>query len=205
MPYARKRRRPSYARPTRSVKRRRTSTYARRAYNRLCKPEAKFIEPSDSISVSTTGDINHLTAIAGGTSRNERTGRKIMGKSLVQRWKFTINASATSTNIRLIQFRWFDDSAPTVTDILEAAHTLEVYKTETSEKYRVIMDKLITLSTNRPKTAFKTYMRIMHPITYTGSASTDYQRGQIFTLAVSDEATNTPTMVVRGRLRYTDV
>lgn len=156
----------------------------------------------------TSGTVVHITNIAQGDDDNNRTGLSVLVKSVFIRMSATINASATTTFIRIILFRdtqQVGDSTPAVTSILESASYLAPLNTNSVGRYSVLKDVLFCLDGVRQDTKImKWYKKMSSHVRYNGTASTDIQKNGMYLLFISSEATNTPSLPYNIRLAYHD-
>jgi len=205
MPYGRKRPRPSYARSNPRRKRRRIiRSYHRSMLRRRCRPELKFKNIAYTTAIATTGTVHHISNIDQGNSPEQRVGWKITSRSLLLRVKLTVYPSATDTSVRMMIVRYTDTSFPTVTGVLQTAHVQAPLNLLDNNKVRVLWDRMITVYQDKPEVTFKIYKKFYFPTEFNADESTDVKLNNLYVIMVSDEGTQTPTIVYRGRYRYTD-
>ena len=96
------------------------------------------------------------------------------------------------------------DTSPSVSDILQAADVDSPLNISTAGRFKVLVNKTVMLHDNAPMFHKETYSSMYHHIKYNGSASSDIQRGGLYMLFISDQATNTPTVSIAARLMYID-
>jgi len=89
----------------------------------LVNTEVKNFDILSSTTVSSTGTIAYLSAIATGTDTTDRIGRSIKPLYIHSNGTIARNASATATFLRIIVFQDMenDEATPAVTDVLATA------------------------------------------------------------------------------------
>lgn len=143
-----------------------------------------------------------LTAVTQGMSQNERIGNEIRVTGLFA--KFFFVAADTTNAIRFIIYRPRDP-----TDTLSNA---EVYSLIDQDAYDIVLDKLITVSTNGPGVVSRTFALNFHRgakngmrFHFTGSTNTSYGNSPLRLYVVSDsQATGDPTMTGNVRVYFKD-
>lgn len=176
---------------------------------RLINVEEKLFDVSTGGSISNSGSIFNLSNIAEGSDYNNRDGLSILTQSLSFSSIFTINASAVNTFLRIIIFR--DNlqrgADPAVTDVLETASVQSPVVHFTASRFNILMDRTVDLApTEKTLGHHRENFNINKHIYYSSTSGADasnYQ-GALFLLAISNEATNTPTLSFYTRLAFTD-
>lgn len=161
---------------------------------------------------STTGSMTLLNGVGQGDSDQTRDGKSIRFTSINQHIQFAQHPSATHTIIRYMLVWYYENnaSAKTISNILETSDPLSFYEMENTGKFKVLKDMDITM-VNGGSSAHQSY-RFSFPVSlhsvYTegaaGSAATDINKGALYMLVLSNEATNTPTVDHHTRLRFVD-
>jgi len=184
-------------------------------------------------SVLNTGFVVPITQVTQGIAHNQRLGDRIRPVSLSLRFELvasanTLLAAADQWNsVRIIVFRWYDDSTPAfpvTNDILIAGtstfRTLAPYNRSESPRYKILSDKVYKLentpvwngaatlyeigpgSTRNVEMMFNGKI-INHLMEFENSAITG--SNQVFLLAVSDSSfTPHPQMSLDMELGFTD-
>ncbi|HAG6118910.1 TPA: hypothetical protein HFC92_005492 [Escherichia coli] len=169
--------------------------------------EKKTHEVGAALGVSTTGNIIHLTGISIGDSANEREGNSIFMRSISARFNTTCNSSATSSFIRMIlieDLQQVADTGPTMASVLQS-DVMSSLNSTTIGRYKVLYNKLYTVNnTDKKSIVWTKYWDIKHHVRYNGSGVADIQKGGLYLLLLSSEATNTPTITYNIRLGYYD-
>lgn len=176
---------------------------------RLINVEEKLFDVNTSGNISSSGTIFNLSNIAEGSDFNNRDGLSVLTQSLSFSSIFTIHNSATNTFLRFIIFR--DNSQrgvdPAVTDVLESAIVHSPIVHFSASRFNILMDKTVDLASvsktlGHHRENFNINKHIYYSST-TGADASNYQ-GALFLLALSNEATNTPTFAFYTRLAFTD-
>lgn len=181
---------------------------------KLINIEYKILDTSvNSTAFTDTGSIVPLSTIVQGLDYNNRIGDSIKMQSIEFRCRVNVNASTTTTSIRVILFRDFDGygTLPTVADIMEVSSgTASVRcpkKFLNKDRFTFLLDEYFTLS---PASDYSTTVRYAMPhdghIKYLGTtaANSSNGKGTLYALFLSDEATNTPTYALYNRIVFTD-
>lgn len=157
---------------------------------------------------STTPTVVHLSAIAVGDSEGSRTGNSILCKYLYMKGSILMNSSALATKCRLIILRdkqQVGDTSPAMTDVYEGANTLAFLNKNTVGRFDILYDKTFNLdSVNNQIVLPDKYIRLNSHVRYNGTASSDVQKGGLYSICISDQATNVPTVSASARLMYID-
>lgn len=169
-----------------------------------------FGETSQAIPVG--GDVVHLTAIAQGDNDGTRSGNSVLGQRLLINGNISINAAATNTNVRILVIRdkqQVGDGTPAITDVLDASYAdylVAPLNNDTVGRFDILYDRRFDLHVDTEKATklFKISRSVNKHVRYNGSAGTDIQKGGLYMIACSSEATNTPTYTYYSRFTYTD-
>lgn len=174
-------------------------------FKSLINVEKKFFDSYTSSVYSTTANLASLGDIAQGDGESTRDGNSVRITSMHGKLHCVNNASATGTIVRVILFTWNNDTSPVVGDILEDVdNPLSPLQTG-ANMFKVLKDFSVSLDPNgNSNKMMKYYIPMNHKINWTSTAGSNYQRGMIWRLIVSNEATNTPTVAHYNRLRYVD-
>lgn len=163
---------------------------------------------------SSAGTVEVLSAVAQGDSYSGRTGEQINPKSLMIRFYAQGNPSWTNpSNLRVIVFQDMQirsSTLPTVADILETTSYISDINhiAVNAKRFRILMDRHVVLDPTAANLYadgsginFNLSRKLNGKITYTNS-STGTQKGNIFMLVISDQATNTPGFTYYSRLVF---
>lgn len=152
----------------------------------------------------STGSIEELSVNSAGTSNNGRIGDTILPTSVHMRGRLIKNASATSTQVRIMVFRWISEAPSALSDVLVSA-TVQSFKSENTRfQSEILYDRVITLdSASKDSVFINKRIKLKKPISYAQGSSAANRNG-IWILLLSNEAANTPTLGMETRLFYRD-
>lgn len=212
-PYRRPYTKPYYSRPYRYKKKKR-NIFWRRGMNKVMRL-AKFLNVEfkqhniqTAYTASTTGQIAQWTNIAQGDSDSTRDGSSIKIASIFARGYVQIHASATASIVRLILVldKQTNQAIYASTDLLLTDEVTSPLNIDNGRRFKVLWDKVITLSQDKPIVQFKYFKKLPIHIRYDNSAAaiTSLTQSSLSLLRLSNEATNTPTVHIDARLRYVD-
>lgn len=165
-----------------------------------------------SATITSSGAVTHLNAIATGDGDGSRTGNSIFQKWLSLKLQAVPNATATQNVLRcmiVIDRQQVGDTAPGVSDILDTANAtydwLAFLNKNQRGRFTVLYDKVMHLdTTDRGIVPFKINIPLKLHSRYNGTNATDIQKNGLYFLAISDQPTNGPTLQGEGRLGYHD-
>lgn len=159
---------------------------------------------------NTVGSLYTLNLIAQGDAEDNRQGDSIMMKKIHINLRYTINASASATSIRTIMFLYKQPqgATPNITFVLQNANVLSCWNHDNVGLYTILYDKTVNLSATGTQEVNRMITRSFYQLheTFDGTtaAVADIQTNALWLLFVSDEATNTPTVVWRSELLFID-
>lgn len=159
------------------------------------------------------GTIQQLTNINIGDTTNTRDGSSIKLTSFFIRGIVKMNASATATTVRLmlVQDKQTNEAIYNINKLLsdvsasDSVHS--VYNLDSKFRFRVLWDKVFTLSDNgRQIIHFQYHKKLNMKMRYdgTGGGMGDITSNSLSLVRISDEATNVPTGTWVTRIRYID-
>jgi len=155
---------------------------------------------------SSSGAMTTLSSVAVGDTYATRTGNSILAKGLTIRGTLGIHASATNTYCRIIVFQ--DKNASpftTVASILQSGDLTEQINWNNKPDFRLLSDRTFSLNNSgKNNVVVNKYIPLNTHIHYQGTNGTDWNKGQILILYISNEATNTPTFKFSSRLEFYD-
>lgn len=164
-------------------------------------------------AISATGSITNLVQIAQGDTDQTRSGNSILGQTEYIQFAVNQHASATNTFFRLMVVRdnqQISDTAPAIGDILDSTFSSQYVVAPLNNefgigRFSVLCDKRFALSANGSTSRIdKIFIPVRKHVRYNGSATSDIQKGGLYLLLVSNEATNTPTFEAVCRFAFTD-
>jgi hypothetical protein len=206
------------------AKKRRTTGYTRRSgyYGRYSPlgTELKFLDTTWNVNPSATGQIvlDSVNEVAAGTGESQRVGRKVTIKSINMRFVPNLNSTASAANtddgMRVILYhdKQCNGAAPNVVDILESADYLSFNNLSNKNRFRILMDKYVDLSSASGISATfgkiaKTkqfYMKCNIPIEFSSTTGgiAEIRSNNIGVLCISDKGVSDVNGNVR--IRFSD-
>lgn len=172
--------------------------------------ERKYSDITFNNTVSDTENFQLLNGLTTGTSATTRNGQSIKIVSTFIRFYITMNASATTTQVRLFLFKDLQPNGaiPTSGQLLQDnSNILSPLLVAYGRRFKIFMDKLFRLDTNKLNIEFKKFFKHKFHTEYnTGTAGTiaDITKNSLYVMMVSDQATNTPTVQFWSRIRFID-
>lgn len=160
-------------------------------------------------NITNTGTVYPLTQIAQGDDVNQRNGNSLLGKTLYIRAICNRVPASTSVvnSVRLMIVKDLEGtgSAPTVTDILQAATVTSPLNVDHTPRYQVMLDKVYALSINgNGSRSIKLFKRVNDHVKYTGPLSTDIYKNQLYLISLSDQGASYPQLTANSRFAYYD-
>ena len=148
---------------------------AYRAYKKvrnISYPETKrFDVPTFSVAPNfAVPSISLVTNVAQGSDSNQRSGNHIFCKSFYLRWRLASTSVVGTTHRCLIVMDTQNNGAvPAVTDVLQTNNYLSPMNYDTSNRFKVLRDKLFITSTGTTQDKMgKMFIKINKGIKYTG-------------------------------------
>lgn len=180
----------------------------------LVNTEYKQIDVDGSPSCSTTGTLTLLTNVDEGDSRITRTGDVIRVKSNALNFYVIQNAAATTTQVMVALILDLAGNAgvdaPTMAKIYEDNGTSVNIISHRNLDYRtrfvILKDWHFTLDAAKGHSAvIKFYKNLDFRAHFAGAdGDATYKANQLWLAVMSSEATNTPTLYFRNRVRFID-
>lgn len=154
-------------------------------------------------------NLDDLAVVPQGDTENSRDGSSIKPINLTLRYFLTQHASATNTLVRFVIFRAKseNDQAMVLANIFPTTPLLKPKIQDKRFNTKILYDKYFTLSANgQTNRAGTIVLKMMGHINFDASDTTgdDKESGGLYFLAVSSEATNTPTLQYFSKLTFTD-
>ncbi len=170
--------------------------------------ELKFIDTSNTVSISSTGSVTPLCLSAQGNTTTQRVGLNIQVKSIDFHISGSLNASATFSNLRWILFksRQTDGVVPSVNDVLQSvAYDSPADNTNRADHW-FMKQGILALDAAHVLVNRKYYRKLNIKVQYSGSTAVEasIKSNALYLLLLSDEATNTPAVEYYSRVRYID-
>jgi len=194
------------------------TAYGLNEIRKLINIETKFFDTIiTSTTQSTTGSITSLSQMGQGLNSTSRVGDSIRIQHIEVRGRVTISTAAVTSLVRFMIVRDLDGygTVPAVTDVLETAVAVSAplapYKFNKRQRFSILYDEIFALAGGATADGSSTQVFTFSSahqghILYlgTGAVSASDGKGTIYYLAVSDEATNTPTVALTSRILFTD-
>lgn len=172
--------------------------------------EKKYFQTQAASSYDYNGSIQYLTLIPGGSAESQRNGNSCYVKGVSLRGYAVKHTSATDTVLRIMVCI---DKSPNPTG-LAASDVLNVtgstyapfsgINNDNKTRFKVLTTKLVTLNSGETSSPFKAYLPLKHHCKWNSSTASDINKGHIFLLIISQEATNTPSVQYRSTVSYYD-
>lgn len=161
------------------------------------------------LSFSNTGTVLHLTATSQGDTDSGRTGNSIFVRNLLLNLNIQTNLSNLNNQfLRLILFQdtqQIADTTPSTTDLLAGSFPNSPLNQANAGRFKILKNWEFSLTTGVNNTrVIKKYFKLWHHVRYNAGATTDIQKGGLYLLALSDQATNPPVMGYYAKIGYHD-
>lgn len=172
----------------------------------LINVEFKHVDLASSLNPSNSGAILSLSQVAQGDGVQNRDGNQIEVKSLRSKFTLERHASATGTWVRMIYFidnQPTSGSVPSVTDVLTTADPSSLPHFDNRRRFTILADRTFNLHENLVAHG-DYYKRLNMKHTFDGTASNTLVDNALYLLYLSNEATNTPTLLIKHRVRFID-
>jgi len=173
--------------------------------------EKKAIDFAGNTTVGTTASALHFTAIAQGTTQNQRIGNSVYMSGMAINFYWFIAPAAITTRIRFVIFRDTQTVSDNVTfgwtTLMDNSSIMAmVNRGSFRNRFKIMYDKTETLnaSDNYGNNHMKIYLPIKKTIEYNGTANTDIQKNGIYGLVISDDNTDQPAFNYYARMYYHD-
>ena len=157
-------------------------------------------------NVGDTGEFVCITNMASGDTETGRTGMSLLAKSIQLIGDLHIDASATSSTVRMIMFvdRSHHGITPTSAELLESDSTLSFKNNRTRTRFQILLDKRYHLDDAHPQIDIKEFVKLNFHMKYDGTTVQDTYHNPVYIYLISDEGTNKPELALLSRFRYYD-
>lgn len=182
--------------------------------------EKKWYDNDISNTPNSSGIVNLITNIGQGDGASTRDGNSIAIKSYLNNIYLLWNtAGAVTTSCRAIIFIDKNDnngSIPAVTDVLKSATVWSPLNLTNSTRFKILYDKRFSrdLQVNTIYDSFfhkffnkKDYSgnpTVQHHCTWYDDTGSHTNEGHLYSLLVSSESANLPTLDMHHRIRFYD-
>lgn len=165
-----------------------------------------YDENGTSTPTGSTGDIiGILRGMTQGDTNNTMHGNSILLKSVQTNFTVNMNASATSTRLRVLMLLDTRPLAalPAITDIL-SSNTINAFMNidDQIKRFRILKSFTVVVNTQYPEKVYKLYKKMNLHCKFNDSQVPILN--DILYVLLSDESTNTPTVTYNSRLRFYD-
>lgn len=185
-----------------------------RELKKLWRPEYKVSTDGLSQAVSSTAVIDEaISLIQQGNLKVNRDGNQIRVTEIHLKVKMTQHASTTSNFLRVMivldkQCNGIKFGLSDLLDDTQGIPITQYRELDQTDRFHVFCDKMMTTTNDGGDNAWFEYhnMKVNFVMKYDAStgAITDLTSNCLFLLFVSDQTTNTPTVVSNFRIRYVD-
>ncbi len=186
---------------------------ARMVAHKYLNPELKSHDVATSSAIiDGAGLIVNLSNIIQGLDSVQRIGRSIKVKELSFNATLTQHVTATNTSVRICIVadtqQEGPDLDPTWLELMVAATPTSLFNvTSTRKRFKIIYDKLFTLSdSGETMKSFRFKKKMNLVIQYVGTAAADSSNGRnsLYLLAQGSETSNDPVININTRILYLD-
>lgn len=162
-----------------------------------------------SESSTNAGVVDPLTEIAQGDSSSTRTGNSIYVRSVnvkgLWNWNSAGDANQTVRCVVIQDTQQIGDTRPAWTDVFAHATVVSHLNPNTVGRFKILYNQVFDLNTQNPRRHFEINLAMRHHVRFNGANSTDIQRGGLYMLHLSTQAsTNYPTLYGESRVSYHD-
>lgn len=169
----------------------------------------KFDGSATNTALLPSGGITSLIGITQGDGDSGRTGNSILVKSINIRGNLIMDPLAgTMASVRLTileDTQQIADTLPTFGDIYENASTYSHLQSNTVGRFKILKTRTYRLCQTMPLVPFQLNLPLQHHVRFNGSTSTDVQRGALYFVYSSDQASPAnPIMNWEFRTSYHD-
>lgn len=172
--------------------------------------ERKYNDITFANTVTETENFQLLNGLATGDTGQTREGQSIKCTASFLRLYATMNASATTTQLRIILLIDTQPNAqvPTSAELLTSnTNILSPLLIAYGGRFKVCLDKIFRMDTNKLNVEFKYYKKLRFHTKYNTNVDggiDDITKNSYYLMMVSDQPTNAPTVNWWHRLRFID-
>lgn len=169
----------------------------------------KFDVVNSAVNMPDTGSLTGISAIAQGDGSGARTGNSVFARSVNLKGAITWNSTSASPQVArcsiVMDKQQVGDTTPGYTDIYSAAGPYSHLNANTVGRFKVLYTRTFELNSQTQQIPFQINLPMRHHIRYNGANTTDIQKGGLFLVFTSSQATNNfPTISYDCRLSYHD-
>lgn len=158
---------------------------------------------------ATTGSFICLNNTTQGDGAGNRQGNSILMKMINVNFKVNMSSSATHTTLRTILFwdKEANGSTPVISNLLSSSGIMGNYNHDEASRFQILADVKLSLSiTGNQEVSRRIYRKLMRHTHYNGNVGSeaDIVDNALWLFFLSDEATNTPTVLYRAQALFID-
>lgn len=175
------------------------------------KPELKVIDVATSTTASSTGFTTELVPCTTGTEISDKLANQVTIRRLQMKMSLVKNASSQFTRVRILIVRGKQENGTlkTLADILQTVDTYSPKNFDDRFDSIILFDQVYHMSSNfsggsvfgEPPIEIDMKLNFVKSFV---SNSADTDNGGLYLMAVSNEATNVPTVQYYSRVSYYD-
>ncbi len=177
----------------------------------LINTEFKCNDPlsNNTLTPNTAGSLFLLTGLNTGDQADDRDGRVVRWKSVQLAFTFTVNTAAIATFVRSILFidKQPNQTLALASELLDIQAITTFRNLDNRKRFVILWDKVIEVHQGHANMYVNYYrttdMKTIYDDSDGGDIS-DITTNAMYLLIFSDEAVNTPTVIVSARLRFID-
>jgi len=176
--------------------------------------EEKYSDVNTSVAPDQNGTVTCLSQLAQGTTMNTRIGNSVRVQHLVVRGRVAVSSAVTTfsvVRVAIIRDMEGQGTAPACSDVFEtvggSSAPRQPFDWLNRKRFALLYDSLLTVApASGCAREFVYNVELAKHVLYRGTtaASASDGEGSIYIVALSDEATNTPTVAFTSRITFTD-
>lgn len=163
-------------------------------------------------TIGTSATIQNVNIIDQGTVVTQRIGNQVKIISHYINSLFTINASATNTQIRfmVVLDKQVNGATFAIGDLLRDTSATDILVSsmdiDNGKRFKILYNKLFLLSPEFPSKQIKYFKKHSLKIKYDGNTSSvaDQTTNGLYIVFFSNESTNQPAITLSSCIRYVD-
>jgi len=170
-----------------------------------------YIDQSTPYAVPNTNTMWHINAVPQGDTEQTRTGLSLLGRSVTIQGRAYRNTSADFSVIRLILFvdtQQVNSTPPTLSDVLAtdiiSSPYLAPMNMKFKNRFKILDSQKYHFSDQTPVHNISLYANFQYHCQYTLTTGASVSKNGIYLLAVSNEATNKPSIAFSSKFSYHD-
>lgn len=175
----------------------------------LINVEHKFIDVEEAgFTVTNSGQVFLLTGIEQGDGESQRNGDKVKLTSNSMKMNLEINGTTAGiVRVLLVNDKVSKGVAPTFGELLQEQTIIGHYNPDNCpSRFKILSDKLVTLSSDNPQPVITLYDKLYHHITFTNTSATqaDANTGHLYLFIITNLVDSQPAASFVNRASYVD-